>query len=137
MPAAPPLLGSTGSTTFVLVVVLVALGVAMAIAAVWLTRATRTDTPALGPLEVMGDRRFARRDPAARTAVLAGARPEGAPDPAPMVDIEDEPAAVEPEPAEALVPHTADDEPSSNGPADEPEEPDEPDEPAEAAQQAH
>ena len=74
MPAAPPLLGSTGSTTFVLVVLLVALGVAMLLVAVWLVRATRTDTPALGPLEVMGDRRFGRRDEAARVAILTGAR---------------------------------------------------------------
>ena len=44
VPAAPPLLGSTGSTTFVLAALLVALGVAMVCAAVWLVRATRTDT---------------------------------------------------------------------------------------------
>ena len=48
MPAAPPLLGSTGSTTFVLAALLVALGVAMILAAVWLVRATRADVRALG-----------------------------------------------------------------------------------------
>ena len=89
MPAAPPLLGSTGSTTFVLAALLVTLGIAMIVAAAWLTRATRTDVPALAPLEVMGSRRFARRDADARAAVLAGVRPEGAIGPTPMVEIDD------------------------------------------------
>ena len=44
---------------------LLALGVAMVVTAVWLVRSTRTDVPALAPLEVMGDRGFAggRRRP--------------------------------------------------------------------------
>ena len=149
MPAAPPLLGSTGSTTFVLVVLLVALGVAMLLVAVWLVRATRTDTRALGPLEVMGDRRFGRRDEAGRAAILTGARPEGAIGPAPMLDIDDdgtappapvraaaaapaaEPATRAPEPAQpAAEPAAAEEEPAA---ADEGG----PDEPAEAAPQAH
>jgi hypothetical protein len=101
VPAAPSILGSTGSTTFVLAALLVALGLTMVVAAVWLVRATRTDVPALGPLEVLGDRRFARRDDAARAAALAAARPQGALDPAPMVEIEDVDAVRgrEPEPA--------------------------------------
>jgi outer membrane biosynthesis protein TonB len=107
VPAAPPLLGSTGSTTFVLAALLVALGIAMLVAAAWLTRATRTDVPALAPLEVMGDRRFARRDGEARAAVLAGVRPEGAIGPTPMVEIEPEPAPA-PEPA-------VEDEPAADG----------------------
>ena len=90
MPAFPPLLGSTGSTTLVLAVVLVALGVVLLVVAAWLVRATRTDPPVLGPLEVMGTRRFARQDPATRAAMLAAARPPGAWEPAPMVPIEDE-----------------------------------------------
>jgi hypothetical protein len=90
VPASPPLLGSTGSTTLVLAIALVALGAVMLVAAVWLVRATRTDPPVLGPLEVMGDRRFAKRDPQTRAALLAAARPPGAWDPAPMVPIEDE-----------------------------------------------
>jgi len=90
VPAFPPLLGSTGSTTLVLAVVLVALGVVLLVVAAWLVRATRTDPPVLGPLEVMGTRRFARQDPATRAAMLAAARPPGAWQPAPMVPIEDE-----------------------------------------------
>jgi hypothetical protein len=96
VPAAPSILGSTGSTTFVLATVLVACGLAMIVACLWLLRATRTDTPALGPLEVMGDRRFARRGEDARTSALTAARPEGAEGPAPMVEIEEEPAEAEP-----------------------------------------
>jgi hypothetical protein len=103
--ASPPLLGSTGSTTLVLAVVLVALGLAMLVAAVWLVRATRRDLPLLGPLEVMGDRRFARRDAAGRAALLAAARPPGAPEPAPIVPIEDGPVEpVQPVAAVAAVP---------------------------------
>lgn len=87
----PTMLGSTGSTTLVLAVLLVLLGVVMLLAALWLLRATRTDTRALGPLEVMGDRGFSRRDADGRAASLTTARPDGAIGPAPMVDIEDEP----------------------------------------------
>ena len=150
MPAAPPLLGSTGSTTFVLVVLLVVLGIAMLVAGVWLMRATRTDTPALGPLEVMGDRRF-RRDEASRTAALTGARPDGAIGPAPMIDIEDasavaavaattaapalpsaEPATVTPDEAAAETGETDESADTTEAAADSG-----PDEPAEAAPQAH
>jgi hypothetical protein len=102
--AAPSILGSTGSTTVVLAALLVLLGLVMLGAAAWLVRATRTDSRALGPLEVMGDRRFARRDPEARAAALAGARPEGAVGPHPMLEIDEEPepsAADEDEPAGA------------------------------------
>jgi hypothetical protein len=140
VPAAPPLLGSTGSTTFVLAALLVALGVAMILAAVWLVRATRTDVRALGPLEVMGDRGFARRDADARDATLAAVRPEGALGPAPMVEIdepgrESAPAPLrepEPEPA-APQPQAEVAEPVHEAEADETEAPDEP---AEAAPQA-
>ena len=82
---APPLLGSTGSTTIVLAALLVVVGVAMICTAVWLVRATRTDSRSLGPLEVMGDRSWRRRDAEARSHSLEAARPEGAPPPAPML----------------------------------------------------
>ncbi|MET0460464.1 MAG: hypothetical protein ABW195_14530, partial [Ilumatobacteraceae bacterium] len=62
------MIASTASTTTVLVVLLVLIGLAMIGAAVWLVVATRRDAPALGPLEVMGDRRFARAAPEARVA---------------------------------------------------------------------
>ena len=149
VPAAPPLLGSTGSTTFVLVVLLVALGVAMLLVAVWLVRATRTDTRALGPLEVMGDRRFGRRDEAGRSRDPDRRPPRGrhragadarhrrrrpappAPVPAAAVAPAAEPATRAPEPAQpAAEPAAAEEEPAA---ADEGG----PDEPAEAAPQAH
>lgn len=99
-------LASTGLTVLLLVAALVVLGVAMVWLAVWLTRSTRTDAPALGPLEAMGTRRFHRGDEAARTARLADARPDGAPVPAPIVAFEDLPvggAADDPEEEEQQV----------------------------------
>ncbi len=106
MPDAPPapLLGSTGTTTFVLVTLLVALGVAMIVTTVWLVRATRTDVPALGPLEVMGDRRWHRADAERRSRSLDGARPSGALPPAPILDAETEPISDEPPPASPPLP---------------------------------
>jgi hypothetical protein len=93
---APPLLGSTGSTTIVLAALLVLVGVAMVCVAVWLVRATRTDSRSLGPLEVMGDRSWRRRDADARSRTLDAARPAGAPPPAPMLarDPDDPPPMV-------------------------------------------
>jgi hypothetical protein len=82
---APPLLGSTGSTTIVLASLLVVVGIAMICTAVWLVRATRTDSRSLGPLEVMGDRSWRRRDADARSRTLEAARPDGAQPPAPIL----------------------------------------------------
>ena len=96
-----PVVGSTGSTTFVLVVLLLALGVAMVVVAVWLVRSTRSDVPALAPLEVMGDRGFAKAEPDDRSATLTAVRPQGAPPPAPMIPIEDD-AADEPPPPDEV-----------------------------------
>ena len=84
------LAGSTGSTTIVLVVLLLALGVAMVLTAVWLVRSTRTDAPALAPLEVMGDRSWSKADVDDRSVKLTAVRPEGAPPPAPMIPLEDD-----------------------------------------------
>jgi hypothetical protein len=117
---APPLLGSTGSTTIVLAALLVVVGIAMICTAVWLVRATRTDSRSLGPLEVMGDRSWRRRDAEARSLTLDAARPDGAPPPAPILerDPDDPPpitavpaAADEPIEAEAEVEVEAADEP--------------------------
>lgn len=80
---------STGTTTFVLVVLLVAVGVAMIMTTVWLVRTTRTDAPALGPLEVMSARRWTLADPDRRSAGLDSARPPGAVTPAPMVPFDE------------------------------------------------
>ena len=85
----------------VLVVLLVALGVAMVVIAVWLVRSTRGDAPALAPLEVMGDRGFTKADTDDRTTKLTSVRPDGAPPPAPMVPFDDDEPA---EPAEPDVP---------------------------------
>jgi hypothetical protein len=103
VPAAPPILGSTGSTTIVLACVLVVLGVAMICTAVWLVRATRTDTPALGPLEVMGDRSWRRRDAAGRAAMLAAARPAGALPPAPIIEADPDVPAVAAAPIDTVA----------------------------------
>ena len=75
VPAFATLMASTMVTVVVLVAVLVALGVALAVMGVHLVRATRTDPAALGPLEVMSERRWQRGDPEHRAEVLAGARP--------------------------------------------------------------
>jgi hypothetical protein len=79
---------STGTTVAVLVGALVVLGLAMVGVAAWLIRSTRADPPALGPLEVMGERRWRRGDADRRRTNLDTARPQGAPAPAPMVALE-------------------------------------------------
>jgi hypothetical protein len=99
--AAPALAGSTGSTMVVLIVLLIALGMAMVAVAVWLVRSTRTDAPALAPLEVMGDRGFSKADSDERTTKLTSVRPPGAPPPAPMLPYDD---AEEPPPPEESLP---------------------------------
>ena len=95
------LVGSTGTTVLLLVGALLVLGVAMVAVTVWLVRSTRTDHVALGPLEVMGDRSFRRADEGLRTTRLTTARPDGAPDPAPIVPLDE---AEDPVPVDAPVP---------------------------------
>jgi hypothetical protein len=90
--------GSTGSTTFVLVAVLVALGLTMIVLAIWLVRSTRSDAPALGPLEAMGDRSWRRADALRRQETLAEARPAGAPPPAPTIPVDESAPEVRAEP---------------------------------------
>jgi hypothetical protein len=81
-------IASTGTTVAVLVAVLVLLGLAMIVVALWLVRSTRTDPAALGPLEVMGERRWRKGEADVRQANLETARPPGAPPPAPMVPLD-------------------------------------------------
>jgi hypothetical protein len=76
---------STGTTVAMLVAVLVLLGLGMIALAAWLVRSTRSDPQALGPLEVMGGRRWRNADADRRQANLDTARPAGAWRPAPMV----------------------------------------------------
>ena len=68
-----------------LVAVLVLLGLGMIVLALWLVRSTRSDPQVLGPLEVMGDRRWRKGDADRRQRDLDTARPAGAWPPAPMV----------------------------------------------------
>ena len=107
----PASLASTGTTTLIVVLALLALAAAMVALAVWLVRATRRDAPALGPLEVMGDRSWRRADQSSRLTALAAARPTGALAPAPMIDYEpaEEGASAE----ESLPAEEEEEEPSS------------------------
>ena len=57
---------------------LLLLGLLLAVGTVWWWRASRTEHPALGPLEAMGSRRWLRSDYASRQASLAKARPDDA-----------------------------------------------------------
>lgn len=61
-----------------IIALLVALGLALAMVAVWLYRNTRPDPELLGPLEVMGERRWRRSDPVAQRRRLDEARPADA-----------------------------------------------------------
>lgn len=72
--------GDSGSTTTVRLVVLllVLLGLVLTAVTVWFWRSTRPDHPALGPLEVMSSRRFARLGALEQQRRLDAARPEGA-----------------------------------------------------------
>lgn len=64
---------------------LVALGLALTMVAVWVYRTTRPDPELLAPLEVMGERRWRRADPVAQRRTLDAVRPEGAEPLAPSV----------------------------------------------------
>jgi hypothetical protein len=57
---------------------LVVLGIALAVFTVWWWRSTRPEHPSLGPLEVMGEKRFRRSGAAERRQIIANSRPPGA-----------------------------------------------------------
>jgi len=57
---------------------LVALGLALAMVAVWLFRMSRPDPELLAPLEMMGERKWRRADPVAQRRTLDAVRPEEA-----------------------------------------------------------
>jgi hypothetical protein len=99
------LIASTGTTMAVLVTLLVVIGLAMVAVAIWLVRSTRTDSVALAPLEVMGERRWRKGDPDRRQSHLDLARPAGAPPPGPIVlaDVE-APEGTDPTPPETAAP---------------------------------
>lgn len=58
-----------------IIALLVALGLGLAMLAVWLHRTTRPDPELLAPLEVMGDRKWRRADPVAQRRTLDEVRP--------------------------------------------------------------
>lgn len=57
---------------------LVLLGIALAVVTVWWWRSTRPEHPSLGPLEVMGEKKFRRSSSAERRQIIANSRPPGA-----------------------------------------------------------
>ena len=61
-----------------IVALLVALGLGLAMVAVWLHRTTRPDPELLAPLEAMGERKWRRADPVAQRRTLDAVRPEKA-----------------------------------------------------------
>ncbi len=61
-----------------IIALLVALGLGMVMLAVWLHRRTRPDPEVLAPLEVMGERKWRRRDPVWQRRRLDEIRPSGA-----------------------------------------------------------
>ena len=72
--------GDPGSdrTVYATIVLLVALGFAMILLAVWLLRTTRPDPEVLAPLERMGQRKWRRADPVWQRRHLDEMRPGGA-----------------------------------------------------------
>lgn len=65
-------------TVYATIVLLVALGFAMILLAVWLMRTTRPDPEVLAPLERMGQRKWRRADPVWQRRHLDEMRPGGA-----------------------------------------------------------
>lgn len=61
-----------------IIVLLVAIGLALILLAVWIFRATRPDPDLLAPLEVMGERSWRRKDPVWQRRRLDELRPPGA-----------------------------------------------------------
>jgi hypothetical protein len=79
----PQLIGSVGDpegtrTVTSIVALLVVLGIALLMLAVWLRRATRPDHELLAPLEVMGERGWRRSEPVSQRRRLDQLRPLGA-----------------------------------------------------------
>lgn len=61
-----------------IIALLVALGLALVMIAIWHHRTTRPDPELLAPLDVMGDRKWRRADPVWQRRRLDEVRPEGA-----------------------------------------------------------
>ncbi|MGA1362317.1 MAG: hypothetical protein ACO36A_05320 [Ilumatobacteraceae bacterium] len=93
-----PLLFAADLTVNAVAFGMVALGAALFMATLRFWRSAGEDPAALAPLEVMGDRRFARADEDGRAAILNGVRPTGAEHPAEIVA----PPVLDHEPAEQV-----------------------------------
>lgn len=61
-----------------IVALLIAIGLALVMIAIWLYKTTRPDPDLLAPLEMMGERKWRRSDPVWQRRRLDGLRPEGA-----------------------------------------------------------
>ena len=80
---------------------MVALGVALFVVTLRYWRGAGEDPEVLAPLEVMGDRKFARADEAGRTQILNSVRPEGAE----LIDHIDAPVILDHEPPQQERPY--------------------------------
>ena len=69
---------SATRTVYITVAVLVVLGVAMVVLAIWLLRRTRPELQLFAPLEEMDTRSWRRQDPAGQRRALDASRPAGA-----------------------------------------------------------
>ncbi len=65
-------------TVYAIVALLVVLGIALVMLAIWMWRVTRPDPELLAPLEVMGERGWRRADPMGQRRRLDEVRPEAA-----------------------------------------------------------
>lgn len=63
---------------YAMVIGLALIGIGFVVLGVWLTKRTRVDPPVLGPLELMGERQWQRKDLATQRRLLEEARPPGA-----------------------------------------------------------
>lgn len=72
--------GDPASTrrAYLIAAAMAASGVVLLAVTVWFWRTTRPENPVLGPLEVMGERRWRSADPISRMRSLDAARPDGA-----------------------------------------------------------
>lgn len=129
-----PIVSSIGDpdgtrTITAIIALLVAIGLALVLLAVWVFKATRPDRELLAPLEVMGERSWRRKDPVWQRRRLDEVRPPGA---HPLVSIAAPPEldeSFEAGPAASGFDDLRDAEPRSVGsdrPARPPEETDEP-----------
>jgi hypothetical protein len=69
---------SSNRMVYAMVAGLVIVGIGFVVLGTWLLRQTRRDLDVLAPLELMGEREWARHDPATQARMLDTVRPPGA-----------------------------------------------------------